>query len=70
MILKICLHSVAVLLGCLLRDVWGDRIYQQEILARQKFYTEKKKLNVLCNCKLQNLHYDGDLYKYTNNQMT
>lgn len=70
MILKMCLHSVAVLLGCLLRDLWGERIYQQEILARQKLYTEKKKFNVLCNCKLQCLHYAGDLYKYTNHRMT
>lgn len=43
MILKIHLHSVAFFWGCILRDVWGDRIYQQDILSGQKFYTEKKK---------------------------
>lgn len=55
-ILKMCFHSIAVLLGCLLRDIWSDRIYLQEILDRQKFYIgkkKKKKLDVLWDSKFK-----------------
>lgn len=65
MILKMCLHLVAVFLGNLLRDVWQDLsaidISWAEILYR------KKKFNVLCNRLLQN--YADDLYKYNHHQI-